>query len=241
MNPYYADECVTLYHGDALAVLASLPTASVDAIVTDPPYKLSQEYGATTDPDNLLAVSSILTVAPQMFRTAKPGALCAMFYDTRILPLALHAMNLAGWKYVRALTLYRRWGSASLMSGWMSTSDFVLIFAKPGGKPRFYGNPKHDVYIKEGPEPESFGHPAQKPIAPVRHIISNVCPPDGLLLDPYMGSGTTGAAAVIECRKFIGVEMVEHYAEVAKRRILTELGERTEATEQDVLDFGEPA
>ena len=40
MNPYYADESVTLYHGDCLEVLATLPDASVDAVVTDPPYGL---------------------------------------------------------------------------------------------------------------------------------------------------------------------------------------------------------
>lgn len=38
MNPHYQDESATLYQGDALAVLATLPTASVDAIITDPPY-----------------------------------------------------------------------------------------------------------------------------------------------------------------------------------------------------------
>lgn len=225
-KPYYSDERVTLYHGDALTVLRELPSASVDAVVTDPPYKLSQEYGATTDPDNLLAVSSLWPVAPEVYRVAKPGAVCAMFYDTRILPLALETMRNAGWKYLRALTLYRRWGQASLMTGWMSTSDFVLIFAKPGAKHRFHGKPMHDVYVRDKAEPVSFGHPAQKPLEHTRHIVSNVCPVDGIVLDPYTGSGTTAEAALLEGRRFIGVEMVEHYAQVAQRRILTALGGR---------------
>jgi len=236
--PYYADDPVTLYHGDALAVLRDLPSASVDAIITDPPYKLSQEYGVTTDPDNLIAVSSLWPVAPEMFRVAKPGSICAMFYDTRILPLALETMRDAGWKYLRALTLYRRWGQASLMVGWMSTSDFVLIFAKPGAKHQFYGKPAHDVYIRDKPEPVSFGHPAQKPLEHCRHIVSNVCPPDGVVLDPYMGSGTTGAAAIIEGRRFIGVEMVEHYVRVAEQRIKTSLGMAVPNGNQAALDFG---
>ena len=219
MKPYYQDDRATLYGGDALNVLRSLPVASVDAILTDPPYKLSQEYGATTDPDNLLAVSSIWPVAQEMSRVAAPGAVCAMFYDTRILPLALEAMRAAGWKYMRALTLYRRWGQASLMSGWMTTSDFVLIFANPGEKPKFYGKPAHDVYVRDKAEPVAYGHPAQKPLGHCSHIASNICPEGGVILDPYMGTGTSGVAALSEDRRFVGVEMVEAHRETAERRI----------------------
>lgn len=217
--PVYQAGGITLHHGDCLAVLRSLADESIDAVVTDPPYKLSQEYGATTDPDNLLAVASLWPVAPELFRTAKPGAVCAMFYDTRILPLALEVMRDAGWKYMRALTLYRRWGQASLMTGWMSTSDFVLIFAKPGAKPRFHAEPKHDVYLRDKPEPESFGHPAQKPLEHTRHIVRHVCPEGGVVLDPYMGSGTTGEAARLEGRGFVGIETTAHYYQVAVDRI----------------------
>jgi site-specific DNA-methyltransferase (adenine-specific) len=56
-----------------------------------------------------------------------------------------------------------------------------------------------------------------------------------------MGSGTTGCAAVMEGRRFVGVEMVSHYQQVAQRRILTAAGTVTEKGEQTALDFGEPA
>lgn len=241
MKPYYEDERVTLYGGNAVDVLRTLPDESMDAILTDPPYKLSQEYGATTDPDNLLAVSSLWPVSPQMYRLAKPGAVCAMFYDTRILPLALETMRDAGWKYLRALTLYRRWGQASLMSGWMSTSDFVLVFVKPGGKHHWHGKPAHDVYVRDKAEPVAFGHPAQKPLDHCRHIASNICPEGGVILDPYMGTGTSGVAAVMEGRRFVGVEMVERFQTVSVHRILEAQGTSAVIGDQCVLDFGEGA
>lgn len=219
MEPYHSDDLVTLYHGDCVEVLRSLPDASVDSVVTDPPYKISQEYSGNADPDNLIAVASILPVAGEMFRVAKPGALCAMFYDTRILPLALHSMNDAGWKYLRALTLYRRWGNAHKLAGWMSTSDFILIFAKPGAPYSFNGPWAHDVYVRDTKETESFGHPAQKPLRHVEHIVANVTPVGGVALDPYMGSGTTGAAAVSSGRRFVGVEASADYFQVAHDRI----------------------
>jgi site-specific DNA-methyltransferase (adenine-specific) len=232
MKPHYADDSVTLYHGDALAVLRESGSESVDAIVTDPPYKISQEYSANADPDNLLAVASLLQVAPELYRVAKPGALVVMYYDTRILPLALHAMNDAGFKYLRALTFYRRWGNAHKLAGWMSTSDFILVFTKPGAPFKFNGPWKHDVYVRSTAEVESLGHPAQKPIDDVSHLVVNVCPPGGTVLDPYSGSGTTGLACINGERKFIGIEISKHYADVSAARFRS-------ATSQGVLDFGE--
>lgn len=213
------DGLCELHHGDALDVLRRFPDGCVDSVVTDPPYKLSQEYSSNADPDNLLAVASLLQVAPEMFRVAAPGALCAMFYDTRILPLALHAMKDAGWKYLRALTFYRRWGNAHKLAGWMSTSDFILIFAKPGEPYRFGGDWRHDVYVRDKKEPTPFGHPAQKPLDAMRHLVGNITPVGGTVLDPYMGSGTTGEAALLGGRNFIGIELSQHFHTIASERM----------------------
>lgn len=62
-------------------------------------------------------------------------------------------------------------------------------------------------------------HPTVKPIALMRWLVRLVCPPDGLVLDPFCGSGTTGAAAVLEGRRFVGLELDPHHAEVARARI----------------------
>ena len=146
-----------------------------------------------------------------------------MFYDTRILPLALEAFRRGGWGYLRALTLYRRWGAASKMAGWMSTSDFVLVFAKPGASPKFHAPTKHDVYIKSGPESWDAKHPAQKPLDAVAHIVENVAPPEGVVLDPYAGSGVTLLAAAITGRRAIGIEIEERYCEIAAKRLAQEV------------------
>jgi site-specific DNA-methyltransferase (adenine-specific) len=213
--------------GDALEVLPTLPDESVNAIVTDPPFKLSQEYSAVADPDNVVAVSSVWPSAREWCRVAKPGALCALFYDTRILPLALRAMAVAGWKYLRAMTFYRRWGQASLIHGWMATSDFILLFHKPGKSPRYHGAPRHDVYVKAEAESEFSGHPAQKPLDAVEHLVERVCPPEGVILDSYAGSGTTLLACLRTGRKAIGVEQSEEYCRIARRRL--------ERAERDVM------
>jgi site-specific DNA-methyltransferase (adenine-specific) len=205
--------------GDCLAVMRGWPAGCVDAVITDPPYKLSQAYSAVVDPDNVEAVACLWPVAREMNRVAKPGALCALFYDSRIMPFALRVMKDGGWAYLRNLTLYRRWGQASLVHGWMSTSDFILLFYKPGAKPVFHGDDvRHDVYLKAGPEDESSGHPAQKPLDPLTHIVGRISPPDALILDPFCGSGSTLVAAERLGRRWIGIDIDPHWCDVARRR-----------------------
>jgi hypothetical protein len=132
--------------------------------------------------------------------------------DPRILPLALHTFQRSGWKYLRNLTLYRRWGQACKLHGWMSTSDFVLLFQKPGAPEKYHGKVFHDVFVKATGEAVEFGHPAQKPAEFVGQIVSNLTPPDGTVLDPYMGSGTTLRAALDSGRRAIGIEIEERYS-----------------------------
>jgi hypothetical protein len=66
---------------------------------------------------------------------------------------------------------------------------------------------------------EGNNHPTVKPLALMRYLCRLVTPPGGVILDPFMGSGSTGKAAEIEGFKFIGIELLKEYAEIAKRRI----------------------
>jgi len=214
-------DCCTIVVGDCLDVMAEMPDSCIDAIVTDPPFKLSQTYSSNVDADNLLAVSSIWPASAQMYRIANKGAIAAIFYDMRILPLALTAIRYARWQYLRGLTFYRRWGNAHKLYGWMSTSDFILIFTKPGAKFEFYDAWKHDVYVKSGPEDRGPIHPAQKPIAFVNHLVSHITPHSGIVFDSYIGAGTTAVSAKQSSRHFFGCDTKAEYVEMAKKELST--------------------
>jgi site-specific DNA-methyltransferase (adenine-specific) len=67
--------------------------------------------------------------------------------------------------------------------------------------------------------PVENNHPTVKPVDLMRHLVRLVTPTDGVVLDPFMGSGTTGVACVLEARRFIGCELDPEYAEIARRRI----------------------
>jgi site-specific DNA-methyltransferase (adenine-specific) len=73
----------------------------------------------------------------------------------------------------------------------------------------------------------------------MRELV-RIVPEGGAVLDPFMGSGTTGVAAVLERRRFVGVELTEHYAGVAERRIRESTGEPVPRGMQDALDLSTP-
>ncbi len=62
-------------------------------------------------------------------------------------------------------------------------------------------------------------HPTVKPIQLMRHLVRLVTPPNGIVLDPFMGSGSTGVAALLEDCHFIGIEMNQDYHKIANRRL----------------------
>lgn len=67
-------------------------------------------------------------------------------------------------------------------------------------------------------KPRANHHPTIKPIALFRHLVRLLVPPDGIVLDPFFGSGTTGIAAMLEDRKWVGIEMDKDYCRIAKAR-----------------------
>lgn len=66
---------------------------------------------------------------------------------------------------------------------------------------------------------EKTAHPCQFPISIAQRLIRSLAPKDGLVLDPFMGSGSTGAAAIIEERKFVGIELEKEYFDIAQKRL----------------------
>lgn len=203
-------------HGDFLETGKKIPTESIDLIVTDPPYKLTQNYGSNIESDNLIAVAGIIRTLPEMARVLKSGRYIAIFYDSRILPFLFDSLKGTGLVYRKQIFLYRRWGNAHKNLGWMSCTDPCLIFQKGDGKFKIPDDVqfKHDCYVKSSPEDYNSGHPAQKPMEILQDIISCLSYKGELVLDPYSGSGTTLLAAKRLGRRFVGCEIKEEYCKI---------------------------
>ena len=262
-EPYYSDDRVTLYGGDALAVMASLPTASVDAIVCDPPYssggmvrgdraqtdtkaKYSGGYGKqpthadfTGDSRDQRAYAYWTALwLSEALRVARPGSLCLMFTDWRQLPATTDAIQSGGWVW-RGIVPWAKPSSRPMPGGFSASCEYV-VWGSAGAIERDYENGIYAPGFFRANSPRDREHLTQKPVEVMRELVK-ICPEGGTILDPFMGSGTTGVAAMIEGRDFIGAEMIERFQQISERRIREAQGLVVDRGDQGALTFGEGA
>jgi hypothetical protein len=80
---------------------------------------------------------------------------------------------------------------------------------------------RHDCYVVDKPEAREFDHPSNKPVSVLRHLVATLAKPDEVVLDPFMGSGSTLEAAMLEGRHAIGIDVNEGFCEEAAKRLET--------------------
>jgi site-specific DNA-methyltransferase (adenine-specific) len=244
--PFHVDEWSTLYRDRAEVVLADLEAASVDAIITDPPYS----SGGFTRGDRVMDVHTKYVNSAQNRGRTGSGALEAFTGDNR---------DQRGFGYWCALwlgeamrvvkpggiaALFTDWRQLPMLSDVLQASGFlwrgILPWSKPNGRRvqgRFGNTCEYVVWGTNGPRaldtlgsvalpgffqcssPRERDHITQKPVEVMRQLC-RIVPEGGVVLDPFMGAGTTGVGAILEGRRFVGVELTEHYAEVARRRVV---------------------
>ena len=213
-----------LIHGDCLEVLAELEPDSIDACVTDPPYGTGgwrrTVAGAGGDPSGSLVVeewddgaTTWLGLLPQSVRVVM-----VFWPAARTLQLLQAAVSCGLTKH---RTLYMRKPDPKPMvagrTRWSVEPIWVLSadgFTLMGGD---------DVYTAQQPRSgrnvDASGHPYEKPRSVMRWLLGKLGMEGGTVLDPFMGSGTTGVACAEEGFDFIGIEREEEYCEIARRRI----------------------
>lgn len=204
-------EGVTLHLGDCRDILPHLP--KVDAVVTDPPYGVelgkwkshrvgNRPYESFDDtPDNV--VRSIVPVITQLRENGQrmlvtPGTRCAWAYPN---PDELGAI------FFPAGAGFSRWG--------FTCSQPILYYGKDPHPP----TNKRPNSVECTENSEKNGHPCPKPAGLMRWLVHRASLSGETILDPFMGSGTTGVAAVKLGRKFIGIEIEPKYFDIACRRI----------------------
>lgn len=250
MKPYYEDDRATLYRGDALAVLRELPDASVDAVITDPPYSsgglmrgdravagshgkyqgdavnLLPEFGGDSRDQRSYAYWCALWLA-ECRRVTKPAGLLMTFTDWRQTPATTDAVQSGGWVWRGLVPWYKP--NTRPQSGRFTAQCEYVVWASNGAMPVDRSRGTFPGFYQYQPE-RNKEHVTQKPLGLMRDLVA-IVPEDGLILDPFMGSGTTGVASTTSRRRFVGVEMTDHYCRVAEQRIRA-------AGAQTALDFG---
>lgn len=215
----------TLYHGDCMDILPTL--GKVDAVVTDPPYILSDSgpgdshFGMSLnkfDGDDYKAIVSgfdVDAVFGSLEKICDPFNLFCFCSNKQISKImSYHEAR----KRSTTLLIWHKVNAAPFANGvWRGDIEYV-VHAKDHGAV-FVGGAIEKKKVKEHPIIQDDSHPTVKPLSIMQGYISICSHRDQIVLDPFMGSGTTGVACMNLGRKFIGIELEKKYFDIACERI----------------------
>jgi site-specific DNA-methyltransferase (adenine-specific) len=215
----------TLHHGDCLQHLQNIPPVSVQAVITDPPYMI----GSTSvgDPKSKCGTWADMENSAFWFshwfqlskRILRPDGFLIVFGNWRSIPTLIRGFDLASLTVNSCMVWHKEWIGPGGPAGLRPTYEVTMFAAMP--EARIVDRSASDVFSCKWMAGNSgkSGHPAEKPVDLMRHLVRLVAPDGGMIVDPFMGSGTTGIAARLEGCDFIGIEREARWLEVAERRI----------------------
>ncbi len=231
-TPYYHDEAagITIYQGDARDILPTLEADRVDLVLTDPPYGI--DNGAAfvrrasivenNDAETWNAAVDWVAWMTAAHRVLADDGYVATFHDLAAIERTLDAMRAAGLEPWRRYFIVKTAPPPTPRPTFVSAIEECVIARKVGVRRRWYGGgatPDRWIGLTPNRLCKGSGHPCEKPMAPILSLIGALCPPEGLILDPFMGSGTTLRAAKDLGRRAIGIETELKYCEIAVQRL----------------------
>lgn len=201
-----------ILHGDCVTVMATLPAASVDLVLTDPPYGCNYRDRAGRRVANDNRTDWLEPAFAGVARLMKPDSLCVSFYGWHVVDTFMAAWRAAGLRPVAHLVFPKRY--ASRVGTFEARHEQAYVLAK--------GHPKVPSPIADVLPWAYTGnrlHPTQKPTEALTPIIAALTRPGDLVLDPFAGSGSTLMAAAGLGRRFVGIELDAGHVGTARRRL----------------------
>lgn len=225
MTPYFERDGITIYHGDCRDVLPRLGAGSVDLVLTDPPYGIGYvtAWRSRTHPlaarivgDESLGV--LADAIPELDRVLSANRHAYIFAApiqvsdvARLLPDGWTVKNVLAWDKGDSGTV------GDLLAGYGQTWEAVVYTNK--GRREFNGPRPRATLRWPWSSTRDPVHPTVKPVGLLVQLIARSSNASELVLDPFMGSGTTLRAALDLGRRAIGIEIEERYCEIAARRL----------------------
>lgn len=203
----------TIIHGDCIQVMKQLDAASINFVLTDPPYGVDYRARDGRTVANDANAQWLRPAFSQIYRVLKPASLCVSFYAWNRIHLFMDAWRSAGFRPVGHFVFRKRYASGACFLRYEHEAAYLL--AKGDVQPP--AKPMSDVI--DFRYTSNKLHPTQKPVSALMPIIEAFCPQDGIVLDPFAGSGSTLVAAKELGRKYIGIEISAEHHQTATTRL----------------------
>ena len=227
----------SIHQANAFEFLKELADESIDCVITDPPYESLEKHravGTTTRLKKSDASSNIwFSVIPntsfpelmqELYRVLKKDRHFYLFCDQETMFAAKPAAEAAGFKFWKPLV----WDKCAIGMGYhyRARYEFILFFEK--GKRKLNDLSIPDILAHKRIHK---GYPTEKPTELLKVLVEQSTEPGEMVLDPFMGSGSTGMASIHHNRHFIGSDIADYSLQVASER-LTPLGTKIEGLEK---------
>ena len=222
-------------------MLKHIPDNAIDLLVTDPPYpttsrgcagnsggmlqKKINKQGKVFQYNNI----NCSEYAPEFFRILKEGSHCYIMCNHTNLINMLNSFTSVGFHFIKSLI----WNKCNKIMGtfYMSQFEYILFFRKGKGKKINHCGTSDILTFPNKKDKDSQGnnwHDTQKPVDLMKVLIDNSSIQNEIILDPFMGIGSTGIAALQLDRKFMGIEIDPTYYQISQQRIkstINQIGE----------------
>ena len=219
---------IDLRKGDCLEIMKDIPDKSIDLVVTDPPYMIETSGAGIYKQADKQYVKELVNIKDGFSESVLDELVRIMnkiniyiFCSQKQIPILLDYFTKKYKCNWNLLTWHKTNPIPACGNKYLTDTEYILFFREKGVK--IYGDYKSKFTYYTTPlnqkDKTIYKHPTIKPINIVENLISNSSIENNTILDPFMGSGTTGVAAVNLNRNFIGIEMDEHYFEIAEKRI----------------------
>jgi DNA modification methylase len=200
--------------GDCIQVMQTMPANSVDFILTDPPYLVNfcDRRGRTIQND--VNADWLKPAMAEAYRVLKQDRLAVMFYGWTKVDAFFEAWRAAGFQPVGHIVFRKTYSSKRRFFTYQHEQAYLL--AK--GRPPLPKQPLADVM--DMPYSGNKLHPTQKPVVALAPLVRSFTLPGDLVFDPFVGSGSSCAAALLAGRKYIGIELDAEYFHHASARLV---------------------
>ena len=206
--------------------MSKLKDNSIDLIVTDPPYLMDYKTNRRKDKRHDFCKpiigdndeDLIKSFIKESYRVLKDNSAMYVFCNSNRIDFFKKEIETAGFKIKNIIVWVKNnWTAGDLKASFGKQYEFIILANK--GRAFFNGERLSDVWEFDRVVGKKQLHQNQKPVELIERMIFKHSEPGGVVLDPFMGSGTTGVACVKHGRKFIGYELDKRYFDIAEKRI----------------------
>lgn len=201
--------------GDCTKVMQEIPSESIDLVVADPPYLANYRStdGRSYQNDNPNKAEWLKPAFAQIHRVLKQDSYCVCFFGWHVVDKFMSAWRSAGFNILEHLVWVKNYPSSVGFVQRFHDSAYLLGKRNP---------PEPQILLRSVLEWEYTGnelHPTQRPVMSVLPLIMAYSRKGDIVLDPFVGSGTTAVASAQAGRRYIGIEIDSKYCQVAQQRL----------------------